>query len=59
MAPVRNALNVNPGKYGPFGKIIMPIISAAAAAIPPISGPNRIAEKAIGMNPKPILIIGV
>jgi len=57
--PVRNAVSVNPGKYVPDGKIIMPRTSPMAYPMPDHRGPYMIPIIATGRNPNPILSIGV
>jgi hypothetical protein len=49
---VRKAVSVNPGKYGPMGKISIPMISPRAYETPAHKGPYRIDVMATGRKPK-------
>jgi len=55
--PARKDVIVKPGKKKLFGAIIMPNISAKAAASPPITGPNIMLHVAIGTKPNPIRMV--
>ena len=55
MTPEKNALRVIPGIYPPVETIKKPRISAAAAAIPPKTGPQNMEPTATGIKATPIL----
>ena len=57
--PVKNAVNVKPGKNAPEGNNATPKRSPIVYAIPALNGPYIIAIIAIGKKPNPILTIGV
>src|SRR5690554_955510 len=56
LKPVKNAVRVKPGKYGPMGNRIAPIKSANAATIPALRGPNIIAAITTGTKLNPIFM---
>lgn len=59
MAPVRNAVNVKPGKKAALGIKVIPTKSPTIPAAPVHQGPYMIAIIATGRKPNPIRRVGV